>query len=59
MLEHLLSTCLWLLSIKTFFLPFLNGSVEVLKVLGNMNVKLVTQCLLTEAQQKCWFLNSI
>lgn len=45
-LEHLLSPCLWLLSMKTgFFLRFLNGNVEVLKVLGNMNVKLVTQCL--------------
>lgn len=48
MLEHLLDTCLWLLSRKTFFFfPFLNGDVEVLKALGNRDVKLITQRLLT------------
>lgn len=34
-LEHLLSPCFWLLSMKRdFCLPFLYGNVEVLKVSG-------------------------
>lgn len=50
MLEHLLDTCLWLFSRKTFFFfffPLLKRRRGVLKALGNGDVKLITQCLLT------------